>query len=211
MSRQRLAAAVFFSAVIVVVLGLIVYTEQTNATQTASVWVVTHDVAAGQPFTLEDVQLVQVHAASGDFNYEVDGPTAFHAFFARSLHVNDILRSDDLIPVSAESEVAVTVEGAPALATGSTIDVFAAVTSDQQVLIGHDLIVNSVSGGAITLLVPVGDEASWIAISASNIPLHVALTVPGAPIEPAPLSADGAVRILCGTPCGGLTGSATTP
>ena len=50
MSRRRLAAAMFFSAVIVVVLGLIVYTEQTNATQTASVWVVTHDVAAGAAF-----------------------------------------------------------------------------------------------------------------------------------------------------------------
>lgn len=32
MSCRRLAAAMFFSAVIVVVLGLIVYTEQTNAT-----------------------------------------------------------------------------------------------------------------------------------------------------------------------------------
>ena len=149
-------------------------------------WVVTHDVVAGQPFTVEDVQLVQVHAASGDFNYEVDGPAAFHALFARSLQINDILRSDDLIPVSAESEVAVTVEGAPALATGDTIDVFAAVTSDQQVLIGHDLVVNSVSGGAITLLVPVADEASWIAISASSLSLHVALTCAAQPVEGSP-------------------------
>ena len=74
MSRRRLAAAMFFSAVIVVVLALIVYTEQTNATQTASVWVVTHNVTAGAPYSSDDVQLVQVRAGSGDFNYQVDGP-----------------------------------------------------------------------------------------------------------------------------------------
>ena len=211
MSRRRLAAAMFFSAVIVAVLALIVYTEQTNATATASVWVVTHNVAAGTPYSSDDVQLVQVRAGSGDFNYQVDGPRTFQALFARSLVANDILRTDDLIPVSADSEVAITVEDAPALAAGNTIDVFAAVAADQQVMIGHDLIVNSVSGGSLTLMVPVADEASWIAVGASTTPLHVALTVPGAQLAPAPLSADGAIRLLCGAACGGLTGSATTP
>jgi hypothetical protein len=211
MSRRRLAAAMFFSAVIVVVLALIVYTEQTNATATASVWVVTHNVAAGAAYSSDDVELVQVRAGSGDFNYQVDGPKTFRALFARSLVANDILRTDDLIPVSADSEVAVTVEDAPALTAGNTIDVFAAVTADQQVLIGHDLIVNSVSGGSLTLMVPVADEASWIAVGASNTPLHVALTVPGSLLAPSPLSADEAIHLLCGTACGGLTGSATTP
>lgn len=210
MSR-RLAAAMFFSAVIVVVLALIVYTEQVNATQTVSVWVVTHDVTAGAPFSAADVQLVQIRAGSGDFNYEVKGPAAFTALFARHLVANDLLRNDDLIPVTADSEVAITVEGAPALAIGNTVDVFAALTSDQQVLIGHDLIVNAVSGGSITLLVPVADEASWIAIGASAVPLHVALTVAGTQLAPAPMNADGAIRILCGTACGGVPTSATTP
>ena len=90
----------FFSAVIVVVLALIVYTEQTNATATASVWVVTHNVAAGTPYSSDDVQLVQVRAGSGDFNYQVDGPRNVQALFARSLVANDILRTDDLIPVT---------------------------------------------------------------------------------------------------------------
>jgi len=201
----------FFSAVIVVVLALIVYTEQVNATQTVSVWVVTHDVAAGAPFSAADVQRVQIRAGSGDFNYEIKGPAAFTALFARNLVVNDLLRNDDLIPVTADSEVAITVEDAPALAIGNTVDVFAALTSDQQVLIGHDLVVSAVSGGSITLLVPVADEASWIAVGASTVPLHVALTVPGTQLAPAPLSADGAIHILCGTACSGLPTSATTP
>jgi hypothetical protein len=211
MSRRRLAAAMFFSAVIVVVLALIVYTERTNATQTVSVWIVTHDVTAGAPFSASDVQLVQVRAGSGDFNFEVDGPATFHALFARSMSVNDILRSDDLVSVTTESEIAITVTDAPPLTAGENIDVFAAVTGNQQVLIGHDLVVNMVSGGSVTVLVPVTDEASWIAVGASNVPLHVALTVPGAQLAPTPLSADAAIHILCGTACGGLSGSATAP
>jgi hypothetical protein len=207
MSRRRLAAALFFSAVIVAVLGVIVYTEQMNATQMASVWVVTHDVVAGTPFSANNVQLVEVRSGSGDFNFEVEGPSTFHALFVRSLTTNDILRSDDLIAASAESQVAITVEDAPPLAPGDDIDVYAAVSTGQQVLVGHDLVVNTVSGSSITVLVPVADEPAWIAIGASNVALHAAMTVPGAELAPSPLSADTAINILCG----GLSGSANAP
>ncbi|MGD0193296.1 MAG: hypothetical protein ABSC35_00375 [Candidatus Dormibacteria bacterium] len=211
MSRRRLAAALFFSAVIVAVLGVIVYTEQMNATQMASVWVVTHDVVAGTPFSANNVQLVEVRSGSGDFNFEVEGPSTFHALFVRSLTTNDILRSDDLIAASAESQVAITVEDAPPLAPGDDIDVYAAVSTGQQVLVGHDLVVNTVSGSSITVLVPVADEPAWIAIGASNVALHAAMTVPGAELAPSPLSADTAINILCGAACGGLSGSANAP
>jgi hypothetical protein len=211
MSRRRLAAALFFSAVIAAVLGVIVYTEQMNATQMASVWVVTHDVVAGTPFSSNNVELVEVRSGSGDFNFEVDGPSTFHALFVRSLTTNDILRSDDLIAASAESQVAITVEDAPPLAPGENIDIYAAVPTGQQVLVGHDLVVNTVSGGSITVLVPVADEPAWIAIGASNIALHVAMTVPGSQLAPPPLSANTAINILCGAACGGLSGSTTTP
>jgi hypothetical protein len=211
MSRRRLAAALFFSAVILAVLGVIVYTEQMNATQMASVWVVTHDVVAGTPFSSNNVQLVEVRSGSGDFNFEVEGPSAFHALFVRSLTTNDILRSDDLIAASAESQVAITVEDAPPLAPGNDIDVYAAVSTGQQVLVGHDLVVNTVSGSSITVLVPVADEPAWIAIGASNVALHAAMTVPGAQLAPSPLSADTAINILCGAACGGLSGGASAP
>lgn len=205
MSHRRLAAAVFFSAVIVAVLALIVYTERTNATQTVSVWIVTHDVAAGSSYDANDVQLVQVRAQAGDFNYETHGPSAFPARFARGLAANDILRGDDLVANAAESVVALTVEAPPPLAAGENIDVFAALADDQQVLVGHDLIVNTVSGGSITVLVPVADEASWIAVGSSNVALHVALTVPGAQVAPSPLGASAAIRILCGAACADLS------
>jgi hypothetical protein len=212
MSRRRLAAALFFSAVIVVVLGLIVYTERANATQTVSVWIVTHDVAAGSPYNSSDVQRVQVRAASGDFNFELLGPSAFPARFARGMSTNDILRGDDLIANTAESEVALTVENPPALTPGENIDVFAALAGDQQVLIGRDLIVNTVSGGSLTVLVPASDEASWVAVGSSNVALHVALTVAGAQLAPSPLSASAAIHILCGAACATLSdGVAPTP
>lgn len=212
MSRRRLAAAMFFSAVIVVVLGLIVYTERANATQTVSVWIVTHDVAAGSPYNASDVQLVQVRAGTSDFNFEPLGPSAFQARFARSMSTNDILRADDLIANTAKSEVALTVENPPPLIPGENIDVFAALAGDQQVLIGRDLIVNMVSGGSLTVLVPVSDEASWIAVGSSNVALHVALTVAGAQLAPSPLSASAAIHILCGIACASLTdGVAPTP
>ncbi len=204
MSHRRLAAAAFFSAVIVVVLALIIYTERTNATETVSVWIVTHDVTAGTAFDSSDVQLIQVRAGSGDFNFEVLGPEAFPARFARSMAANDILRNDDLIANTAQSEVALTVENPPPLAAGDDIDVFAALSGDQQVLIGHDLVVNTVSGGALTVLVPVDDEASWIAVGSSNVALHVALTVAGAQIAPSPLSAGTAIHLLCGSSCADL-------
>ena len=180
------------SAIIVVVLGLIVYTEQTNATQTVSVWVVTHDVTAGRPTAL---------TMSSWFRFELDRRLQLRS--GRSHHlsravrakalVNDILRTDDLVPVTAQSNVAITVATAPPLVAGEAIDVFAAITGTQQVLIGHDLVVNSVSGSSVTLLVPVADEAAWVAIGASNVALHVALTVPGARVASAPLSADEAI------------------
>ena len=166
MSHRRLAAAVFFSAVIVAVLGLIVYTERSNATQTVSVLIVTHDVSAGPSYDAADVQLVQVRAQAGDFNYETLAPSAFAARFARNLTTNDILRADDLIASAAQSVIALTVETPPPLAPGDSIDIFAALAGDQQVLVGHDLIVNTVSGGSLTVLVPVADEASWIAVGA---------------------------------------------
>jgi hypothetical protein len=212
MSRSRLAAAMLFSAVIVVVLGLIVYTERANATQTVSVWIVTHNVAAGSPYNSSDVQLVQVRAGAGDFNFQLRGPSEFPARFARSMSTNDILRGDDLIANTAQSEVALTVENPPPLIPGEIIDVFAALSGNQQVLIGRDLVVNTVSGGSLTVLVPVNDEASWVAVGSSNVALHVALTVAGAKPAPSPLSANAAIRMLCGDACANLTdGVAPTP
>jgi len=43
----------------------------------------------------------------------------------------------------------------------------------------------------------------WVALSSSNVALHVARAVPGARTADTPLSADDAIRILCGAACSG--------
>jgi hypothetical protein len=199
--NKRVAAAVFFSAVIIVVLALIVYTEQNNASQTVDVWILIRDVAAGSVYSSADVQQVQIHAASGDFNYEARSPSQLAARYTRGLKSRDVVRTDDLVPTSAQSEIAITIQNPPPLNPGDVIDVFAALPTGQQALIGHDVTVATVSGGSLTLVVPVSDEASWVAVGSSNTSLHAARTVPGAQLAPSPLSADDAIHILCGAAC----------
>jgi hypothetical protein len=206
--NKRVAAAAFFSAVIVLVLALIVYTEQNNASQTVAVWILTRDVSAGSAYSAADVQQVQIHGATGDFNYEVRSPSQFAARYTRGLKSHDVVRADDLVPMTAESEVAITIQNPPPLNPGDLIDIFAALPTGQQALIGRNITVETVSGGSLTLVVPVSDEASWIAIGSSNVALHAARTTPGAQLAPSPLSAEDAIRVLCGASCAGTSSSA---
>ena len=162
MNQRRVAAAAFFSLVMVAVLGVIVYTERSSASQTISVWIVDHDVIAGALYASGDVQQVQIRAQTGDFSYEDRGPSAYAARYARSLSARDILRSDDLIATSAQSEIGLTVLNAPPLGPGERVDIFAALPTGQQALIGHDLTVQTVNGTSLTVLVPAADEAPWL-------------------------------------------------
>ena len=206
MSRRRLLAASFFSVVIAAVLAVIVYTEHVNASQTVGVWMLVHNVSGGAPYASGDVQHVEMRSDSGALNYQSVGPDAFHGRYAQNLSSGDVLRQDDLIPVSMESEVALTVQNPPPLNTGDRVDIFATFANAQQALVGKGVLIEAVSGGSITVLVPVQDEASWVAIGASSVPLHVARTALGAQTSGPPLSATDAIRVLCGAPC-----SAPTP
>jgi hypothetical protein len=201
MNQRRIAAAALFSLVMAAVLALIIYTERSNASQTLAVWILAHDVVAGAPYAAADVQQVQIRAQGGDFSYEERGPGAYPARYARSLSAHDIVRADDLMPLSTQSEIGLTVLNAPPLSTGDRVDVFAALPSGQQALVGHDLTVHTVNGNSLTVLVPSADEAPWIAVSSSNIALHIARSVSGAPAGSGPIDADEAIHILCGTAC----------
>ena len=112
-TQQRRAAVLFLSAVILIVLGLIVYTERVNATATVTVLELTHDVTAGATYTPGDIVQVQIRASAGDFNYETRDPSEFAARYAVDLSAHDILRSDDLVAAASQSEVALTVVNPP--------------------------------------------------------------------------------------------------
>lgn len=200
-SQRRLGAVLALSAIIVVVLGLIVYTEQVNATATVSVYELTHDVTAGSPYAPGDVEQVQIRASGGTFNYETSGPQTLSARYAVNLAAHDILRDDDLIPTASRSEVAISVVNPPAVSPGDDVDVYATLASGQQALIGHDIVVVAQDGGLLTVLVPAADESSWIAVSSTSVALHIARTVAGAQLAPPPLDAQQALQLLCGSAC----------
>jgi hypothetical protein len=203
MNRRRVLAAAVLTAVIAAVLAVIVYTEHANATETISVYVLTHNVTGGAVYSASDVQRVDLHASSNDFNYQTNAPGGPPARYARDLSTGDILRQDDLVPASSQAEIAVTVQAPPPLNAGDRVDVFAAYGGQQQALIGRAVLVETVSAGELTLLVPAADEQAWVAVGSSNVALHVARTTSGSQANSPPVSAGEAIRLLCGSSCAG--------
>jgi hypothetical protein len=209
MNRRRLAAATFFSAVIVAVLGVMVYLQQASSQQTVTVFVLRHAVIAGSPYSSDDVATMTLRAQEGDFNYEHRSPAQFPARYTVSLRGSDILRSDDLVDAASQVEVALTLQAPPPLSPGDRIDVFATVGGNRQARIGQAVTVLAASGGALTVLVPVAQEEAWISVAASSLPLHAVRAVQSNSTTAQPLSPDDAVNRLCGSAC--LPGLSGTP
>ena len=203
MNRRRVFAAGLLTLVIAAVLAVIVYTEHANATGTISVFVLTHNVSGGSLYAASDVQRVDLHTSSNDFNYLTSAPGVPPSRYVRNLNGGDILRQDDLVAASTQAEIAIAVQAPPPLTAGDRVDVFAAYGAQQQALIGRGVLVETVSAGELTLLVPANDEQAWVAVGSSNVPLHVARTSPGAQTDGPPVSAAEAIRLLCGSACGG--------
>jgi hypothetical protein len=207
MNRRRLAAAVFFSAVIVLVLGVMVYLQQAGGQQTVTVYILKHPVLAGSTYSADDVSAVTVHAAEGDFNYEHRSPAQFAARYTQNLRGMDILRDDDLVDAASQVEIALTLQAPPPLSPGDRIDVFAALGGGRQARIGQAVIVLTASGGALTVLVPLEQEEPWISVAASSVALHAVRSGQQGPASLQPLSPGDAVNLLCGSSCAGVGAS----
>ena len=201
MNRRRALAALFFSVAAAATLGVVVYTEHSNAEQTLAVWVLTHDVAAGAPFSSGDVQEVRIPAFEAGVNYEIAGPGQLRALYVKGLRAQDVVRQDDLISASAVAEVALAVQNPPPLTPGESIDVFASVSGGEQARIGRDLTVVDVSGTSVDVLVPTTDESAWVTIGSSSVALHATRAAASADPSAAPLSVDEAIGVLCGSSC----------
>lgn len=211
MNRRRLTAAIFFSAVIVLVLGVMVYLEQSGRDQTVTVYILKHSVLAGSPYSVDDVSAESVRAQEGDFNYEHRAPGQYLARYTQDLRGNDILRDDDLVDAGAQVEIALTLQAPPPLSPGDRVDVFATVGGGRQARIGQAVTVLTASGGALTILVPVDQEEAWISVASSSIALHAARSAQVDPTSLPPLSPDDAVTHLCGSSCSGVTPTSATP
>lgn len=202
MNRRRLAAAILLSLSIVAVLGVIVYVERVSATQTVTVFMARADVPAGTGYDETTVQAASIRAEEGAFGYQRQGPNSFHARFGNSLHAGDIVRTDDLVPVEDQVEVALTLTASPVIASGDTIDVYGTVNGTT-VLLGQHL--RATSGGAtLTVLVPARDEAAWAAVVSSSTPFHAVKSSAAAASPTRSMTSDQAVRLLCGAGCRGL-------
>ena len=204
MNRRRLAAAVFFSAVIVLVLGVMVYLQQAGGQQTVTVYVLKHAVLAGGTYSPDDVSAVTLRAAEGDFNYEHRSPTQFAARYTENLRGLDILRDDDLVDSASQVEIALTLQAPPPLSSGDRIDVFAALGGGRQARIGQAVTVLTASGGALTVLVPIEQEEAWISVAASSVALHAVRSGQLGASTLQPLSPGDAVNRLCGSSCAGV-------
>jgi hypothetical protein len=211
MNRRRLAAAIFFSAVIVLVLGVMVYLEQAGRQQTVTVFILRHSVLAGATYSADDVSAMSVRAQEGDFNYEHRTPGQYVARYTQDLRGNDIVREDDLVAAGAQVEIAVTLQAPPPLNAGDRIDVFATVAGGRQARIGQEVTVLTASGGALSILVPVNQEEAWISVAASSIALHAARSAQLDPSSLQPLNPDDAVTRLCGSSCAGSVSAPATP
>lgn len=211
MDRRRLVAAGFFSTVIVVVLGVMVYLQQVGNQQSISVYMLRHAVLAGSAYSADDVTSVTLRAQEGDFAYEHRSAAQYAARYTQNLHPNDILRDDDLVGDGAQVEIALTLQAPPPLSPGDRIDVFATVGGGRQARIGQAVTVLTASGGALTVLVPINQEEAWISIASSSIALHGVRAAQADPSSLQPLNPADAVGQLCGSSCDGSFGASPSP
>ena len=91
LNRRRVVAAIFFSVVIIAVLGVIVGAEIVSGGQTESVLRLRTSVQRGAVFSAGDVDVVPLRVAPGDLNYEAPGAVPPGSRYAVSLQAGDVL------------------------------------------------------------------------------------------------------------------------
>jgi hypothetical protein len=209
LNRRRVFAAVFFSLVILAVLGVIVGAEIVSGGQTTSVLRLRASVQAGAVFSSGDVDVVPLRFAPGDLRYEAPGGVPAGARYAISLQAGDLLSPDDLEAPGAQIEVTLTISNPPPIQPGDSIDVFASV-DQSQLLIGHAIPVVDVNAGQLTVLVSSQDELAWVDIAASNTQLHAVVSVANGPTGLPPTDVEQAICQLAPDECISL-GSPPSP
>ena len=206
MNRRRVFAAVFFSVVILAVLGVIVGAEIESGGQTISVLRLRTAVQSGDVYSAADVDVVPLRIAPGDVKYETPGSVAAGARFELPLQPGDLLSPDELEAPGAQIEITLSIINPPPVQSGQSIDIFAAV-QESQVLIGHAVPVIDVSGGQFTVLVSSREELAWVEIAASSAQLHAVVSVAAGPAGLPPADVQHAICELAPSDCAGLASS----
>jgi hypothetical protein len=165
MNRTRAIAIGAFTGVIILLLVVIVWVESVNSSQTVTVWLVTKDVSAGQSFTTDVVEQVQVKGQAGDFSYTTKGASTAWVF-RQSLRKNDIVRDDDLVSSADVAQIPITAaESVDFSATGSVdVYIFNTQSACVQLIKGQVPVVSGI-GTSLVIQVPRADEAYWLALT----------------------------------------------
>lgn len=172
MNRRRLFAAIFFSGVIVAVLALIVVTELINSAATVSVYRLHQDVRRGAPFSLGDVDRVQLARGSADFNFVNPDQKLDKQRYTLNLKGGDILRPDDIEAQGLKVAIRLTVESPPPVNAGDVVDIFTKMGT-QEVAIGRQIAIDTISGTDVTILVDAKEENAWISLSAEKTAVSI--------------------------------------
>jgi hypothetical protein len=128
MNRRRQMAVGFFSVVIVLVIGLIVYLAQLTAGQKVTVLRVKAAVAPGTAMSSANVEPVQVAAQPGDFAFSTRPIDGSGYVFATSLAPGDIVRDDDLQRGDAEVNVVLSTVGNIPVQVGDYANIYVTPT-----------------------------------------------------------------------------------
>ena len=165
MNRTRAIAIGAFTGVIILLLVVIVWVESANSSQTVTVWLVTKDVSAGQTFTTDVVEQVQVKGQTGDFAYTTRAASTSWVF-RQSLHKNDIVRDDDLVSAANVAQIPITASESVDFSSTGEIDIYLFSTTDNcvQLIKGQVSVVTGV-GTSLVIQVPRADEAYWLALT----------------------------------------------
>jgi hypothetical protein len=218
LNRRRLLVAIFFSLVILGVLGVIVGAEVVAGRQSVDVLRLNRNVQQGAVFSSSDVDVVPLRISPGELNFVTPGAVPSGSRYAVALQTGDLLQHDDLLAGDAQIPISLSLSDPPPLAPGEPIDLFAGVSgSSAVVLIGHDLPVQQVASNAVTVLVSSRDELAWLEVmTAANAPgsgsAAVKLyAVPAAGAAPSGSPPQGITQALCElspSACAGLAAPA---
>lgn len=152
----------------VAVLGGIFYYGFYSAHAHIEGWVVTASVQPGAVLSSHELKQVAVPANGGQFQILTQNPVGQRV--AVALQPGDLLTRSLLDPATT-AQVPLSVHMAPGLSVGSTIDIYASVGGQTEIL-GRHMVVASTS--PLTILVPDADEPLWVSVAGSNTQLIVA-------------------------------------
>jgi hypothetical protein len=168
------AALLVFVAVAVAVDLQIVL--QAHSTQT--VWAVTKPVIAGDQLTSDNVRRVQVPQTGDTWDFYtgnlLDNPQNPRRI-GHDMNAGTMIFQSDLLQQGA-STVTLSLKTPPPVVKGDSVDVYATV-NNRTVIVGRNLIVDSLSGSNYSVLVPPSDEPYWITLQAGNVALFAAKSV----------------------------------